>query len=284
MTLKKITAVLLVIVIIFMVKTFLYEPFIIPGPSMENTITSGDIILVDKNSARVHRLNSGEVIIFKLHKGGFLAKRCVGLPGDRIILKQDIVWVNNSLVQNPVGTKFAYLFETYDNTKFLRYFNTIKTKFAIEKIGDRTFRAQLTKAQAKQVKYAPGVRKLFRSVEKTRLASSLWLSKLGWNLDSTGVILIPKSGMSIRMDKKNFTLYKHILQFYEHIDVRAMEKIIFSDNFSKVKYTFKYNYFFVLGDNRDISIDSRYFGFVCEKQIFGRAICILFSKRNHSKI
>jgi signal peptidase I len=98
-----------------------------------------------------------------------------------------------------------------------------------------------------------------------------------WNLDYFGPIKIPQKDDSVKLSLDNLDLYKKIISIYENNKLETKGTDIFINGKRSSSYTFKMNYYFVLGDNRHNSIDSRYWGFVPEDHIIGRASMFLYS-------
>ena len=102
-------------------------------------------------------------------------------------------------------------------------------------------------------------------------------SCLQWTIDNYGPIQVPAKGMKIVMNISNYMLYRNILDRYEKAEIRELNNRFYTEKGEIREYIFKDDYCFVLGDNRNASNDSRYWGFVPVKNINGKAICILFS-------
>jgi signal peptidase I len=104
--------------------------------------------------------------------------------------------------------------------------------------------------------------------------------KLSWNLDNYGSIIVPKAGQVISLSVDSLSMWERIIVDYENNEMVVKDDSIFINGQYAPTYTFKMNYYFVMGDNRHFSMDSRYWGFVPEDHIVGIATTILFSYDN----
>ena len=105
--------------------------------------------------------------------------------------------------------------------------------------------------------------------------------RYNWNKDYFGPIVIPQAGVTIPLTVNNLPLYKRIIELYEANTLRIEGDNIYINDSLATTYTFKQNYYWMMGDNRDNSQDSRFWGFVPEDHIVGKAMIIWFSSEQN---
>ncbi|WP_185876910.1 signal peptidase I [Blattabacterium cuenoti] len=205
-----------------------------------------------------------------IDKKDHYVKRCVGLPGDLIFIKNGILFVNNKKEKFFSKKQQAYFIKTENIPLNIEY---IKNKMDIkdlEFIGEINngyyYKIMLTEKEAIQIKNIFGnivfIKKdIFPSNFKEKF---IFPNSYSWNRDFFGPLYVPKKGEFLKPNKKNIHLYKEII-FYE-----KGEKVLLSSK----GYRIKKNYYFMMGDNRHNSYDSRYWGLVPEDHIVGKPIFI----------
>ena len=106
----------------------------------------------------------------------------------------------------------------------------------------------------------------------------------GFTRDNYGPIWIPAKGVTVPLTRENIPFYRRIIAVYEHNDFQERDGKFFIDNEEVTSYTFKQDYYFMMGDNRHNSLDSRYWGFVPEDHIVGTPAVIWLSRDPSGKI
>jgi signal peptidase I len=237
------------LLIAIILRVFFIEIYKIPSSSMEPTLQPGDIILVSKMSygARVlkpvkffkqnkieyvrmkgwSKVKKGDVFVFNIPRynkyldstltiyGACLVKRCYGMPGDTILIKNE--GIKESRIRNE--------------------------EMRSDQPDDRLFPRDTT---------------------------------LNWSLNNYGPLYVPARGKQMDMTKRNVTWYKKFIR-YESQYNQVNDSVLLVSGEPVFQYTFQHDYYFMLGDNFYNSNDSRYWGFVPDDNIIGKAVMILFS-------
>lgn len=226
-------------------------------------------------------------------------KRCIGIPGDVLQIRQEQVFINGkaaALPERAQTTWFMKTTEVLDDHFFRQYaivndFNSPEGPFinwqpvevqnaatkASELIGYRinTSRAMLDKIKA--LDWVKGVEPLTEPAGQTGpgiYGSSVY----AWNQDNFGPLTVPKKGMTVPVNRETIALYGPVISRYEdNANVVQTPTSITIGGKAVTEYTFKQDYYFMMGDNRHNSEDSRYWGFVPEDHVVGKAVFVWMS-------
>lgn len=249
-------------------------------PFTNNRLYSDAIQIPYHRFPKLKKIRRNNVIAFNnpvendppIDKKKIKISRVVGLPGDTVKIYKKEVFVNNHVLENPGNCKF--IFRVTSEQKLDQAFYNIYDIKKANQIGNlNVYDIILTQKKADQllndtlIRY---VRELYNLKFNLSYDIFPYQDFFIWNKDYYGPIIIPKKGKTIQLNYINIFLYKRIIEVYENNSLQIEENNFRINDKRTGFYTFKQDYFFVMGDNRDITTDSRYWGFLPESHIIGR--------------
>lgn len=211
-----------------------------------------------------------------------LVKRCVGIPGDSLEIRDGYVFINGKQTVLPDRAKPQYNFRVkapgFNPNDFYTVYNTREDVRAFQN-GD--FYVTLTDKEAEMLRKHSKVTSVTKFLTpKGDLDPSVFphVPSLGWNVDNFGPIYIPKKGATVKLDAYSMPFYKRIISEYEGNQLDIIGDNYFINGKKADSYTFKQDYYWMMGDNRQNSIDARMWGYVPFNHVVGKPVLIWFSR------
>lgn len=244
-----------------------------------------------KRRARSFFENRYGLAVRPLDKKEHYIKRAVGTPGDTLSIVDGQLMINGKEAENPEHLQFDYYVESSNLTstrnKIMKRLD-LRLKSAIDVSGDK-IRVTVEPKEAAMISKLSGVDSVYVQNVKPEDEQESFLRifphhpDYDWTADNFGPLYIPKQGRTIDLNVHNLPLYERIIDVYENNDLEVRGDEIFINGEKTNSYTFKQDYFWLMGDNRHQSLDSRFWGYVPYDHVVGEAVFTWFSKENSAQ-
>jgi len=231
-------------------------------------------------------IKQGDVFVFNStwSKDYILIKRCMGLAGDTLRIKEGAVYTNSKLFVPAATERNNYKFRIKNKQHLYKYLDSLNLSYVmLRRVNNQFYEANLSKYDRDQLKKAKLINTISIQLDSFNGNNGLFckVPNKQWTYDTMGPFVVPKKGMLIHLNSETFSLYQTTINGPENAKVTFLDGNYYFDNKKIDTYTFKQDYYFMMGDNRKGTMDSRSWGFVPETNIIGKVQCVLFSQKDN---
>ncbi len=234
-----------------------------------------------KQYLEYNKAQYGEIVARPVDMRENYVKRCVGLPGQVLQIKDGIVYTDGQRNKQPANVQYCYnvsLKAPLPDYLCRELGISMEDRSEMQNGNAYYLRMPLTQKAINTLRQRPDIVADIQPAEPTGGTALYPHNKeTGWTANNFGPLWIPQKGKTFQLTLDNLPLYLRPIKVYEHNDVKVQDGKIYINGKETNWYTFKMDYYWMMGDNRDNSADSRFWGFVPEDHIVGKPILIWLS-------
>jgi signal peptidase I len=209
-------------------------------------------------------------------------KRCIAIAGDSMEIRDRQVYINGKAATNPSGLQYEYQVKAGESSLNLANIDALGVNLTDNDASRGQFNlnnnaVEKIKGMGKDITITPMIRNIPKGYVFPQDTSATFKN---WGVDNYGPLFVPKAGATVPLTAANMSVYRRVIGTYEHNKLEERGGKIYINGQEATSYTFKQDYYWMMGDNRHNSEDSRFWGFVPAENVVGKPLFIWFSTKN----